>query len=161
MSRAVFRIILCCCAVILLAAHAHAVIGMSRDELIRAYGPVQETAKSVYGDQFTDLLFLARSTADGNSIIIAATMFEERCHGVSYVKNDASGRPAPLTADELKNQMLASSRNAGAAWKQLAPKEWQLDAGPEVSRALKARWPKPELFQVFTDDLIRRGQVQP
>lgn len=156
------RLFCCCClAALLLAAPARAVIGMSRDELVRVYGPVQEVAKSVYGEQFTDLLFLARSTGDGNSIIIAATMFEERCHGISYLKNDAAGKPAPLTAEELKNQMVASSRNPGAVWKQLGSKEWALDAAPGAPGGLKARWPKPELFQVFTHDLLKRGVVRP
>ena len=56
------RILACCIAsLLLIAAPARAVIGLKRPELTRVYGAVQEEARSVYGDQFEDLLFLARS----------------------------------------------------------------------------------------------------
>ena len=152
------RFLLCLLA---LAAQARAVIGLQRAELVRVYGAVQEEAKSVYGDQFLDLLFLARSTADGNSIIIAATMMDGRCHAVSYLKNDADGKPAPLTTAEVRNQMVASSRKVGGAWRQTGSKTWELDSGADGSRKLKAQWTKPELFQVFTEELLEKSPVKP
>jgi hypothetical protein len=127
--------------------------------LVQVYGPVQEEAKSVYGDQFEDLIFLRRSTADGNSIIVAATMIGAHCHGVSYLKNDSAGKPVPLTAEEVRNQMLACSRKLGGAWRQVKPKEWELDSGADGSRKLKAEWSKPELFQVFTEELLEKSSV--
>ena len=77
---------------------AHAVVGLNRDDLVRVYGPVQEENKSVYGSQFTDLIFLAKSKEDGNKIIIAATMMDGRCNAVSYVKRDLKDQPVALTA---------------------------------------------------------------
>ncbi len=161
MLRLVSRLLAFCLAAMLLAGQAQAVIGMNREELIRTYGPVRETADSVYGAQFTDLIFLTRSAADGNSIIVAATMLDGRCQAVSYLKNDAAGKTAPLTPEELRNQMVASASRSRGTWQQLGPKEWRLEAGPEMLTGLLAKWPKPELFQIFTRDMILRGQVKP
>lgn len=135
---------------------AHAMIGLNRMELERVYGPVQEESESVYAADLKDLLFLAKSSGDGNSIIIATTMLHGRCHAVSYVKQDPQDRPAPLRPEELRNQMIASSKNAGGVWEQISPTEWKSDPGPEVPGGLKAFWPKPELFQIFTRELLER-----
>jgi hypothetical protein len=156
------RILGCWIGILLLvAAPSQAVIGLKRPELTRVYGAVQEEARSVYGDQFQDLLFLARSHADGISIIIATTMIDGRCHGVSYLKNDAAGKPAPLTNEEVRNQMVACSRKIGGTWRQLSPKSWELDSGADGTRKLKAQWTKPELFQVFTEELLEKSPVKP
>jgi hypothetical protein len=154
--------LLLCCAVWLAAGrqHAQAVIGLSRADLTRVYGAVQEEAKSVYGEQFRDLLFLTRSTADGNNIIVAATMINGRCHAVSYLKNDSAEKAAPLTEQEVQNQMVASSRRIGGSWRQVGPKEWELDSGADHSRKLKAQWSKPELFQIFTEEMLQKAPVQ-
>jgi len=151
------RLLLVFTAIVLLASQpAQAMIGLNRAELEKVYGPVQEESKSVYAGDLKDLLFLAKSTADGHAIIIAATMLHDRCHGVSYVKRDKEGRPAPLTAEELKNQMVASSKSAGGNWEQISAKEWRSDPGPGVRGGLKAYWPKPELFQIFTRELVEK-----
>lgn len=143
-------------AVLLGSAGANAMIGLNRAELEQVYGPVQEEAKSVYATDLTDLLFLAKSTGDGNAIIIATTMLHGRSHGVTYVKRDKEGRSVSLTAEELRNQMVASSKRAGGTWEQIDPKEWKSDPGPGVRGGMKAYWPKPELFQIFTRELVER-----
>jgi hypothetical protein len=135
---------------------SEAVVGLNRDQLIRVYGPVQEESKSVYGQQFTDLIFLAKSKDDGNNIIIAATMVNGRCGAVSYVKRDPNDKPAPLTRQEITNQMVASSKNAGGTWRQISRQEWRTDPGPEVPGGLAARWRRPELFQIFTREMLEK-----
>ena len=149
----------CALSFALLASQARGVVGLTRTELTRVYGPVQEESKSVYGDQFEDLIFLERSTADGNRIIVAATMIGAQCQAVSYVKIDAQEKAAPLTQEEVRSQMVASSRKLGGAWKQVKPKEWELDSGVDGSRKLKAQWTKPELFQVFTEEMLEKTRV--
>ncbi len=143
-------------AIFLASLPASAVVGLKKEQLGKVYGAVQEEGKSVYGDQFGELMFLTRSASDGNTIIVAATMMDGRCHAVSYLKNDAAGKPVPLTDEEVRNQMVASSKSVGGVWKQVSPKEWRLDPGPEVPGGLKAQWTKPELFQVFTRQMLEK-----
>lgn len=143
-------------AVLFGSTMAQAMIGLNRTELERVYGPVQEESESVYAGDLKDLLFLAKSSGDGNSIIIATTMLHDRCHAVSYVKRDPQDQPAPLLPEELRNQMIASSKSAGGVWEQISPTEWKSDPGPDVPGGLKAFWPKPELFQIFTRELLER-----
>lgn len=155
------RLFGCLGCLLLISVRSEAVIGLKRPELTRVYGAVQEEARSVYGDQFQDLLFLARSSADGKDIIIATTMMDGRCHGVSYLKTDGQGNPAPLTNEEVRNQMVACSRKIGGQWRQLGAKSWELDSGADGTRKLMALWTKPELFQVFTVELLQKSPVKP
>lgn len=146
---------LCFLIVLLIAVRADAVVGLTRDELSHVYGPVQEESRSVYGPEFTDLLFTSKLKT-GEVLIVAATMMNGRCQAISYLKHDAAGKPAPLTNEEVTSQMSASAQHSGGVWKQLSPHEWQLDPGPDVPGGLRAQWIKPELFQLFSHSLLEQ-----